>query len=97
MSGVLLPGRLTLLLGPPSCGKTTLLKALAGKMGTSALKVMPSSCLAGPCRALPERLGPAITLTLRPAVLLEALQSSDDAHDHGMHPNDCKQCGSWWE
>ena len=32
MSGVLKPGRLTLLLGPPSSGKTTLLKALSGKL-----------------------------------------------------------------
>lgn len=32
VSGVLKPGRLTLLLGPPSAGKSTLLKALAGKL-----------------------------------------------------------------
>lgn len=32
ISGVLKPGRLTLLMGPPSAGKTTLLKALAGKL-----------------------------------------------------------------
>jgi ABC-type multidrug transport system ATPase subunit len=32
MRGVLKPGRLTLLLGPPSSGKTTLLKALSGKL-----------------------------------------------------------------
>ena len=32
VSGVLRPGRLTLLLGPPSSGKTTLLKALSGKL-----------------------------------------------------------------
>ncbi len=30
VSGVLQPGRMTLLLGPPSSGKSTLLKALAG-------------------------------------------------------------------
>jgi ABC-type multidrug transport system ATPase subunit len=30
VTGVLKPGRLTLLLGPPGSGKTTLLKALAG-------------------------------------------------------------------
>ena len=35
MSGVLKPGRLTLLLGPPSSGKTTLLKALSGKLGAA--------------------------------------------------------------
>ena len=36
MSGVLKPGRLTLLLGPPSSGKTTLLKALSGKLGATS-------------------------------------------------------------
>ncbi|KAG0520026.1 hypothetical protein BDA96_08G037400 [Sorghum bicolor] len=39
VSGVVKPSRLTLLLGPPGCGKTTLLKALAGKLSTSGLKV----------------------------------------------------------
>jgi ABC-type multidrug transport system ATPase subunit len=28
LTGVIKPGRLTLLLGPPSCGKTTFLKVL---------------------------------------------------------------------
>lgn len=32
MSGTLHSGRMTLLLGPPSSGKSTLLKALAGKL-----------------------------------------------------------------
>ncbi|WRX26795.1 ABC transporter-like [Theobroma cacao] len=32
VSGIIKPGRLTLLLGPPSSGKTTLLLALAGKL-----------------------------------------------------------------
>ncbi|KAL3651415.1 drug-responsive transcription factor pdr3 [Castilleja foliolosa] len=32
VSGVLKPGRITLLLGPPGCGKTTLLKALSGNL-----------------------------------------------------------------
>lgn len=32
VSGILEPGRLTLLLGPPGAGKTTLLKTLAGQM-----------------------------------------------------------------
>ncbi|KAK4725678.1 hypothetical protein R3W88_030595 [Solanum pinnatisectum] len=38
VSGIIKPCRLTLLLGPPGCGKTTFLLALAGKLD-SALKV----------------------------------------------------------
>ncbi|KAL0348159.1 UNVERIFIED_CONTAM: Pleiotropic drug resistance protein 3 [Sesamum angustifolium] len=38
VSGVVRPGRITLLLGPPGCGKTTLLKALSGNLD-KALKV----------------------------------------------------------
>ncbi|XP_074275948.1 pleiotropic drug resistance protein 1-like [Silene latifolia] len=34
VSGIIKPKRMTLLLGPPSSGKTTLLLALAGKLGT---------------------------------------------------------------
>ncbi|XP_019054935.1 PREDICTED: pleiotropic drug resistance protein 3-like isoform X1 [Nelumbo nucifera] len=32
VSGIIRPGRMTLLLGPPGCGKTTLLLALSGKL-----------------------------------------------------------------
>ncbi|KAF5182324.1 Abc transporter g family member [Thalictrum thalictroides] len=35
VSGNLKPGRMTLLLGPPGCGKTTLLLALSGKLNQS--------------------------------------------------------------
>lgn len=39
VSGIVKPSQLTLLLGPPGCGKTTLLKALSGKLINSSLKV----------------------------------------------------------
>ncbi|CAM8923252.1 unnamed protein product [Rhodiola kirilowii] len=38
VSGIIKPGRMTLLLGPPGCGKTSLLLALSGNLGKS-LKV----------------------------------------------------------
>ncbi|KAK8695298.1 hypothetical protein V6N13_000464 [Hibiscus sabdariffa] len=38
ISGIIKPGRMSLLLGPPGCGKTSLLKALSGNLN-GALKV----------------------------------------------------------
>ena len=46
LSGTIRPGRLTLLLGPPSSGKTTLLKALSGKLRGTGLKVCAAIALA---------------------------------------------------
>ena len=54
VSGVLKPGRFTLLLGPPSAGKSTLLKALAGRLHHSAdLQV---------CQEWPQLMLSALTL-----------------------------------
>ncbi|THG03965.1 hypothetical protein TEA_028352 [Camellia sinensis var. sinensis] len=39
VSGIIKPGRTTLLLGPPGCGKGTLLKALSGKLSTSLKEI----------------------------------------------------------
>ncbi|KAI6671954.1 hypothetical protein NL676_006839 [Syzygium grande] len=48
VSGIIKPGRMTLLLGPPSSGKTTLLLALAGKLDPE-LKTMGRVTYNGHC------------------------------------------------
>lgn len=55
-SGTLKPGRLTLLLGPPSSGKTTLLRALAGKLAGGSLQVLSLHfCKFEPCSLIVQR------------------------------------------
>lgn len=39
LNGIITPGRMTLLLGPPGAGKSILLSALAGKLRHSELNV----------------------------------------------------------
>ena len=46
LSGQLRPGRMALLLGPPQSGKSTLLKALGGRLKHSGLQVRSRICLA---------------------------------------------------
>lgn len=43
VSGVLKPGRLTLLLGPPGAGKSTLLRLLSGQLKDKEIKVSMGS------------------------------------------------------
>ena len=50
ITSILKPGRATLLLGPPAAGKSTLLKALSGKLVPHGLKVRRR--LQGLCAAL---------------------------------------------
>ena len=54
ISSVIQPGRTTLLLGPPAAGKSTLLKALAGKLARErGLKVRFAS-FKTPCELIPH-------------------------------------------
>lgn len=41
LNGKLRPGRLTVLLGPPSCGKSTFMRALTGRLLPAQGKVGP--------------------------------------------------------
>ncbi|CAL5330004.1 unnamed protein product [Camellia sinensis] len=62
VSGIIKPGRTTLFLGPPGCGKTTLLKALSGKLSKSLKAVRERG------GSLRKKLC-AITGAFRPGVL----------------------------
>ena len=69
MSSRIVPGRLTLLLGPPNAGKSTLLKAMAGKLAHHGLKVGGRGSrlfLAPPASLAPSFLRP-ISLMLKHA------------------------------
>nr|PNR44019.1 hypothetical protein PHYPA_016402 [Physcomitrium patens] len=54
VSGIIKPGRMTLLQGPPSSGKTTLLLTLSGKLDKSLQKkrVTTAEMIVGPTKAL---------------------------------------------
>lgn len=52
LSGVLRPGRITLLLGPPGAGKSTLLNVLAGRLQKSHLQVSYLSRISVTCVSL---------------------------------------------
>jgi ABC-type transport system involved in cytochrome c biogenesis ATPase subunit len=58
MSSRVAPGRLTLLLGPPNAGKSTLLKAMAGKLDKHGIKARAACLLFSPifcpCQAPPS-------------------------------------------
>ncbi len=68
VSSVITPGRTTLLLGPPAAGKSTLLKALAGKLGhegglkVSCQMLYTSTQLLSPVEAACSRMGYFSTL-----------------------------------
>ncbi|XP_050220397.1 pleiotropic drug resistance protein 3-like isoform X1 [Mercurialis annua] len=47
VNGIIKPRRMTLLLGPPGCGKTTFLLALSGKLSHSSLQVKGDICYNG--------------------------------------------------
>ncbi|GLT58448.1 hypothetical protein SLA2020_313390 [Shorea laevis] len=53
ISGIIKPSRLTLLLGPPGCGKTTLLLALAGKLDQSLKVGIPNRVSVDGLRTVP--------------------------------------------
>ncbi|XP_031265611.1 ABC transporter G family member 33-like [Pistacia vera] len=59
VSGIIRPSRLTLLLGPPGCGKTTLLQALSGKLDPSLKQSDEIQDMPGKRRSTREKKPPA--------------------------------------
>ncbi|CAL5378384.1 unnamed protein product [Camellia sinensis] len=56
VSGIIKPGRTTLLLGPPGCGKGTLLKALSGKLSKSLKLRMEEKLIGAPAWTLQTKV-----------------------------------------
>eukprot|EP00891_Asterochloris_glomerata_P003325 jgi/Astpho2/3325/fgenesh1_pm.00054_%23_6_t len=94
LSGILRPGRLTLLMGPPGGGKSTLLKLLSGLLQKdSSLKVEGHVSYNGEPlhKFYPERTAayvPQVGLFLSPLVLADAAQLT------GMHQHMLPKCSS---
>ncbi|CAL5380302.1 unnamed protein product [Camellia sinensis] len=56
VSGIIKPGRTTLLLGPPGCGKGTLVKALSGKLSKSLKLRMEEKLIGAPAWTLQTKV-----------------------------------------
>lgn len=81
ISGVLRPGRITLLLGPPGAGKSTLLNALAGRLQKSPLQVCPASAQNPSLSAFPKGL--------------ELLQANEQRM-RLLRSGNCSSCQNCW-
>jgi len=81
VTGVLKPGRLTLLLGPPGSGKTTLLKALSGMLrdrtNTAGLEV-GLLCHTQSTTDLHTTLGLSASLRSQPPTTMMACRGADE-------------------
>lgn len=96
LSGTIKPGRLTLLLGPPSSGKTTLLKALSGKLGGAGLKVHALFTYSPACgnppagdtlKSLAQIIHSPVVATQSPALVARMHGENSQAEAHPIsHP-----------